>query len=430
MCVTGLLLHRNSEKASKGRKDWILRELAFVLISFLTIPIFVKLKLKLSYALIISAGILGMTSGLGYKRIGDIVLDIFINPASRTTVLTVMMVSILGGLMKHYKILDSVVDTILDLLRNKKNALIIVPAVMGILIMPGGALLSAPFINNIGEEMHISSARRAAINLVFRHIAMFLVPYSTSLLVVSAVFPNMKIYKLILLNLIFTVFIIITGYYFFLKNVEVDILPPRQNVWKNFLKLAIFISPIYIAVIINTITGLPFHITLIASVFSIYLLSNKQGFIKVLIRSLNWSTVLMVVAVLIMKEIIINMDGLISVFNNMLETSGSIVSMLMVFLISSFFFGYITGNQAVALGIILPMVAQLNDLGQSFYLYIYFVFGSSFLGYYFSPLHLCQIFTLEEMGVTTGEVYKEYRFYAPALLISLIISLFIFKLIL
>ncbi len=107
--------------------------------------------------------------------------------------MTVIMVSILGGLMNHYKILDKIVETLLLMVRSKKNILMIIPAMIGVLIIPGGALLSAPFINNIGEEIKLTPARRAAINLVFRHITMFILPYSTSLLVVSASIPNINI---------------------------------------------------------------------------------------------------------------------------------------------------------------------------------------------------------------------------------------------
>lgn len=403
-------------------------QLISVVIAFLFIPLFIKLKFKLSYTLLISAGILGLLSGLGFEALSQVLLSVFIDPSSRTTILTVMMVSILGGLMGHYKILDEVVETILLVVRNKKNALMIIPAMIGILVIPGGALLSAPFINDIGKEMEIPDARRAAINLVFRHIAMFLLPYSTSLLIVSATLPDLNIFILILFNLFFVTSIIIAGYFYFLRDVKSEKLPPRKDIKKNLLRLAIFTSPIYIAVVINVLTKLPFHITLIASVVIVYILGNKKDFFKVLFESLNWNTVFTVTAVLIMKEIILNMEGLIGLFNNMFGTSSGL-SLLGIFMISAFFFGYITGNIATSLAIILPMLSQLNILGGLLYVYTYFVFGTAFIGYYFSPLHLCQAFTLEHIGVTTGSLYKEYRLYAPTLLSILVISTFIFTLI-
>lgn len=404
-----------------------LAQLTSVFVSFLLIPFLIRLKFKLSYTLLISAGVLSIISGLGLETAGKVAINIFINPSSRNTILTVMMVSILGGLMKHYKILDKIVESILLVIRSKKNALMIIPAMIGILIIPGGALLSAPFVNNIGEEMNASPSRRAAINLVFRHIAMFLLPYSTPLLIVSAALPNLKIFKLILFNLCFVVLIIITGYFFFLKDIESEILPPRKNIRGNLLKLAILTSPIYISVIINGITGLPFYITLIASIFIVYLLSDKKDFFKGLIKSINWNTILTVIAVLIMKEIILNMEDLIGLFNNIFGTSSNMLVTMGILLISSIFFGYITGNITASLAIILPMLSQLNITGELIYIYTYFVFGSAFIGYFFSPLHLCQAFTLEHIGVTTGELYKEYRFYTPILVLILVVSTFVLK---
>ena len=126
-------------------------ELFVVIISFSIIPILIKKKIKLSFTLLITAGILGILSNLGLKNIGSSILDVFLNSTSRTTVLTVLMVSILGGLISQYNILEEIVNTLEKLIRNKKNILIIIPGLIGFLTVPGGALLSAPFINKLGK---------------------------------------------------------------------------------------------------------------------------------------------------------------------------------------------------------------------------------------------------------------------------------------
>lgn len=68
------------------------------------------------------------------------------------------------------------------------------------------------------------------------------------------------------------------------------------------------------------------------------------------------------------------------------------------------------------------MMSQLNLEGNLLYAYTYFAFAASFLGYFFSPLHLCQAFTVEHMGTTTQELYYEYKLLAPILLGVLVIS--------
>lgn len=403
-------------------------QLFAVIISFSIIPILIKKKVKLSFTLLITAGVLGALSSLGFKNIWDSVLDVFLKSASRTTVLTVLMVSILGGLMGHYKILGKIVSTLEKIIRNKKNILMIIPALIGFLTVPGGALLSAPFINNLGKELKLLPERRAAINLVFRHVAMFIMPYSTGILIVSSSFPEIKVMKIIALNFVFISLLMLVGYFLFIKDIKVEITSGREDVFKNLMKLIALTSPIYIPVIINLVTGLPFYITLLFSILIVYFLSNKDNYIKNLIKSISWHTVLTVVAILIVKEIILRMDSLLALFTNIFNSNESILSTLLIFLLISLFFGFITGNQGAALAVILPMLVQLNLSGNELYIYIYFVYGAAFVGYFFSPLHLCQAFTVQLMGAKTGDLYKEYWKYAVLMFLILISTFFIFKL--
>ena len=44
----------------------------------------------------------------------------------------------------------------------------------------------------------------------------------------------------------------------------------------------------------------------------------------------------------------------------------------------------------------------------------------SFLGYYFSPFHLCQLLTVKAMGCSSGSVYKEHMKMMPVLSVAAI----------
>lgn len=404
-------------------------QLLVVIISFSLIPVLIKKKFKLSYTLLITAGILAIFSKIGVKSALDSILNVFLNSPSRSTILTVMMISILGGLMGHYKILEGIVESLEKVIKNKKNILMIIPAFIGLLVIPGGALLSAPFINNLGEELKITPPKRAAINLIFRHIAMYIMPFSTGLLIVASSFPNLSIGKIILYNMLFVSLIVITGYLLFIKDIKVDIVTKRENLGRNLIKLGILTSPIYIPVIISLSTGLPFYVTLLISIVVVYILGNKEDFIKTLVKSISWHTILTMIAILIIKEIILNMDSLLEIFMTMFSNNDNIFYTLLIFFVTSLFFGFITGNQGASLAIILPMISQLNVSNDMLYIYIYFAYVSAFMGYYFSPLHLCQAFTVELMGVNTVDLYKEYKYYAPIMFVILIGTFFFLRLV-
>lgn len=405
-------------------------QLAAVIISFMMIPVLGRLKIKLSYTLFISSIMLGLISGIGFKGTLGTLLSVFIKQSSLNTILTVLMVSILGGLMKHYKILDKIVAAILLVVPDKRIILMIIPALVGVLIIPGGALLSVPFIYNLGEEMNIPKPRRAAINLVFRHIAMFVMPYSTGLLVISASIPGISILRLVLLNMFYVVPMIVVGYYFYIRDIKSEkITVSRHNLGKNILNIALYTMPFYICVILNAITGWPFYLTMLSSIISVYFLSNKKNFVKTTINSINWHTVLIIVAILIIKETILKMNDLLFIFNSMFNVNSTMISNMLIFLTASVFFGIVTGNQAAALAIILPMVAQLQVSEEMLYIYLYFSFSCAFIGYFFSPIHLCQAFTVQHMNTTTIELLKQYKYFIPTMLLALFSSVFIMRII-
>lgn len=363
-------------------------QLFAVLISFSIIPILIKRKVKLSYTLLITSGILGLISNIGMKNILDSILSVFINSNSRSTVLTVMMVSILGGLMGHYNFLEKIVRSLEKIIRNKRNIFMIIPAFIGLLVIPGGALLSAPFINDLGKELKLPPARRAAINLVFRHIAMFIVPYSTGLLLILSSFPQLSIARLVAMNLAFIIPVITFGYILYIKDIDVEIPKKREDFKKNLVNLLILTSPVYIPVVLNLISGWPFYLTLIFSILVIYTLSDKKNFAEEIVKSISWHTILTFIAILITKETILRMDGLLIIFTNLFNNSGSVLFTLFIFFVTAIFFGFIIGNQSAALAIILPMLSQLDVSMNMLYIYIYFAFGATFMGYFFSPLHL------------------------------------------
>lgn len=399
-------------------------QLITAVLAFMLIPILIKLKVKLGYSILITSVVLGVVSGIGFQAFSGAVLGVFTQMSSLNTILVVTMVSILGGVMKHYGILDKIVETMQLIIGSKRNIITIIPAMIGILIIPGGAILSAPFVKKIGGEINLSPARRAVINLVFRHIAMFLLPYSTSILIVTSIMPDISVPFLIGLNFFFVVGIIFTGYMMFLRDIDLGSRKAKGRNFENFKKLSIYTLPIYICVVITGITGIPFYFSMVASLIVVFILGDRKNFLLNSIKSINVSIVLTVTAVLIMQNIIMEMTEMLTIFNNIFAASTSMLSIIFVLLVTSTFFGFITGYQVAAMAITLPLIAQLNVSYEMMHIYVFIATACSFVGYFFSPLHLCQAFTTQIMGVSTIDLYKEYKFFAPSLvLITVVLAL-------
>ena len=388
-----------------------MNQLLVTLFSFAMMPFLIKRRFKLGTAIFIVTMTIGLLSGIGIGNLGETIIGVFLNKYSRDTILTVIMVGILGSLLKNYGILNRIVDAMLLMIPSKKAVMMIIPSLIGILSVPGGAVLSAPFINKIGDEMDIIPARRAIINLVYRHISMFVFPFSTSLLFVKAALPEINIYRLILTSFPFVVGMILLAYYIFMKDKVDDEKRHTEITVKGILDLIVLTSPVYMSVIINLITGLPFFVSMLGSIFIAYLLSSKKDFFKTAWESINYNTIFVVVSILILKDIILQLEGMLDIIRGVLLVGNGGFSMLFIFMTVSFFFGFITGYPTSALAITLPLLTMMNFNINELYIYAFFLNAVAFMGYFYSPLHLCQVLTLGEMKVSTGELYKEYKLY-------------------
>ncbi|SMP40910.1 DUF401 family protein [Anoxynatronum buryatiense] len=404
-----------------------MNQLIATLVAFLCIPVLLHLKVKLSHTIAVTAGILAVLSGIGLPAVGQVATGVFTHAPSRDTILTVLLVSVVGGAMKHYGVLDRIVTSILALVSSKRTVLVIIPGLIGTLIIPGGAILSAPFVDEIGADAGLAPARRAAVNLVFRHVAMILFPFSSTILLIRSSLPHINIYWVLLLTLIFLFLALTVAYFLYLKNIPSEpVTEAHQTVHRAVHLRHLFLdtAPIYVPVLINAATGLPFYMTMLVSIGIVYLQSNRHRFFQVLWKSASWDTVLIIIAVLVMKDIILQMDSLLMLFDAIFAASNSSLSVMGVFMATSLFFGFITGNINAPLAVTLPMLIRIStDMTMvQLHIFAYFLLISAFLGYYFSPLHLCQTFTLKMMKVTTGQLYREYRLYAPATVLILMVT--------
>lgn len=388
-----------------------MNQLLVTVFAFAIMPFLIKKKLKLGTSIFIVTMIIGLFSGIGIENLGKTIIGVFINRYSRDTILTVIIVGILGSLLKNFGILSRIVDAMLLMIPNKKAVMILVPSLIGVMSVPGGAVLSAPFVNTIGEEMNIIPPRRAVINLVYRHVSMFIFPFTSSFLFIKAALPEINLYRLILTSFPFAMGTVFLGYFIFMRN-ELDNEKREIKITiKGIINLIILTSPLYISVIINFITGLPFFVSMLGSVFITYLLSSKKDFLKVAFKSINYNTIYVIVSILILKDIILQLEGMLDIIRGLLISVDGVWSVLLLFMAVSLFFGFITGYPTVALALTLPLLSMMNFSINELYIYVFFVNAAAFMGYFYSPLHLCQVLTLGEMKVSAGDLYKEYKLY-------------------
>lgn len=391
-----------------------------VIIGFAFIPIFTKRKLPIAYSIIGSAFIMILVSGLGLNSILEIFSSTLLDPNKIAQYLTVVEIGALGVLLKKYGFIELIIDKLNKVVSNKKLQLMFVPALIGLLTVPGGAIISAPFIDRIGEDLNVEKSKRAVINLVYRHISMHIMPYANGLLLVALLLPQVNVYNVIGLNFIFVFLYVTIGYFTYIKDIKYEKTEiVKGNKGDNILQLAIYTSPIYFAVILNIVFKVPFFIGVLGNILLVYLLRPRKSIIKDFIKGINLNVFLTIMGVYLIQGTIGNFPE----FNKMLESLLSNPNTLIASMIGiSAIFGLATGFQPAALGVIIPVIGSMAISLSRMTVLAHIAFVWSFVGYFFSPLHLCQLFTVEYMKVKNSQVYKTYLRFIVILVIALLIE--------
>ena len=407
----------------------MVRQFLAIAIAFSLMPFWTKKKLGFGPMLIITGVLLSLIGGVAPMTMVNNFIGVFTTPSTLKTIIIVVIVGMLGSLMKHYGILDKIVETLKQLISSSKAIITILPAVIGLLSVPGGASLSIPFVDKIGDDMGMTGEVRSVINLSFRHIAMFLLPTSTSIIMVTTVIPDVNLYGLIAMNLGFVILMQLTSYFLYVRKFEDIKSETTANKGKAFANLMIYLSPIYMVVVFNGVFGIEMYISAMLSLVLILVLwglKDVKTYAQVAYKGISVSTFTMLVGVYFVQNTIKSLDGVMTGFTSLFNNASGF-SILLVIAFAAVLFGLTTGLSMVPLGIILPMVNNLPLTVNMKLVYCFFIYIWSFLGYFFSPLHMCQLLTVKHVGCGNGPVYKEYSKLIPCLAVYIFVLFYLYS---
>jgi len=424
--------------------DMNMLQIVGIVIAFILIIIMVNKKISLGYALVSGSIIVGAFSGLGVIGIAESFINASINPVTIRLVAILGLISILGYLMQEFGILRRVVDSLNSLLKTPKLTLSVVPSIMGTLLVTGGAIMAAPLVDEIGDDLSLSKSKKAAINLVFRHGWYFIYPMMPGFILVSEI-ASIDKFDLISIQWPLTIVILAVGYFMWIRPSEISGELSYQNGKRSFSDLKKFVkfsSPIWVSLVIalglegmyfaslsasfnKLISDIAFPIGLIIGILLTFFLNEKKDkMLNEFINGINISIMFSGLGIMIFKEMV----GQLSVLNDVvLSFLDSGVPIYILFITLPLVTGLLSASTTSAIGVTLPILLPALSVSANPIPLIMLAYSSSFLGYLVSPLHLCQILTLEYFKVKISDLYKEYAIAIPATFVASIILYFVVK---
>ena len=144
--------------------------LPYTLGVFALILILSRLKVPLAPAIFVGAIVMGLLFGLTGTSVAGTIWAGVIQPRTIAMALITMLLLSLSVLMQHGGQLEEIVSLAGGLLRRPAVAMAALPALIGLLPMPGGALFSAPMVRSAAGDTQVDRSMLSAINYWFRHL--------------------------------------------------------------------------------------------------------------------------------------------------------------------------------------------------------------------------------------------------------------------
>jgi integral membrane protein (TIGR00529 family) len=379
-------------------KPFIFKDMLPAWLSFIIIISLVMVLSKYELGVILSLGAVGFAILAGANIVQSLI-NVVTDPTILLLIIIVTLIPVLGGIMEESGLM---MEMIQKMRVSRKASLMIIPALFGLLPVPGGALMSAPIVEQIDSEEE--SSKKVSINVWYRHMLILIYPLSSSLILAS-ILTNINLYMIVLGLLPCLIIMWVVGYFTLVKDIS-----PFSEQGERDLKRAFHnMLPIIIAPIIDFIgrtffdLRVPEIFLLVALSFSV-LLALRFGNMKFSgIKSISkrmkiWRFPLIIFSMFIFLEVFI--------LSGAPEEIASLNLSVFLLILIGFFLGFATGRIQLPVSILIPIYLVQNAVLTMPLLDFIFIYVSISLGYLITPIHPCVSYSTDYFETDFKKVVK------------------------
>ncbi len=187
-------------------------------VSFAGILLTNRLGASLGLAILLFSVVLSLWSGTG---IPGLVFQVqsFGMPENYLLPVVILLLLFFTESLNKAGRMERTVAALKSWLNNKKMLLAGLPALVGLLPMPGGAIFSAPLVASIDGSGELDARQKVAINYWFRHIWEYWWPLYPGV-ILAIRYSELPTAIFLLIQIPFTIAAAIGGYFFILKKVK------------------------------------------------------------------------------------------------------------------------------------------------------------------------------------------------------------------
>ncbi len=393
--------------------------LTAIVASFLLLGVMLYRRVNLGITLNATAIFMALLA-LDWREIPSTVYA-SVNPMTIEGRLTISVVFATFGIMwlsqlyKETGIIKQLSESLSRIIRNSKIVSSLLPAVIGLLPVAGGALMSAPIVDAEAEKLKLKPEKKAYINIWFRHIVLPVYPLSLFLIITVAL-TGTTIVSVVLRQIPIVVAMIIIGYligFWKVSNQTEETEGKAKNDLKAetkvFLKtfspiMATIVAAVFIGVLSYNLprTGVDVLIATFLGLMVLALVSKSslKAFVNPLKESVIYDVTCATYGAFLLRNVMSAAE--ISEIFKPLVASGRVDTTLLLVVIPTVL-GFLIGSPSGGVAISVSMLGGILTFSPKTAVLIYM---GAYLGYVVAPTHLCFTFTAEYFKSSIGKIYK------------------------
>jgi uncharacterized protein len=358
-----------------------------LLLLFVLTIVLIRLKVPIGAALIAGAIFLGVYHFGITREFWSLLWTSLISLESWKLVLQVGLILTFANIYEAAGFVRSMVNSLKSFL-SPGWVTRVAPAIIGLLPMPGGAMVSAPIVKEMGRGSDASPEQFTAANYWWRHVWETTWPLYPSIILAAAVM-GVTVWDVARINFPISLTCIASG--FLLKRIGS---PQRSGGRIEWLSLIGSLWPIFFIVLL----GMIFKIDLVISVIIVLIVViiqkhvSRSAVLDGLKQGFSLDIVALIFGVMTLMYAI-DKTGVAALFYEEL-LKAHIPPMLVVFVVP-FVVGLLTGVTSAYIGVGFPIVFPLLGGAVSQSAGMLLAFAGGFMGVMASPVHLCLVLTNE-----------------------------------
>ncbi len=382
-------------------------ELLYLILSFAAVITLIRFKINIGVSIFAGSVILGILFGL---RPYDLLESLYISTTSWETIRLILIIAFIMALTSVFSQIGYLKDmetAIKELFPRAKYSLAMLPALIGLMPMPAGALVSAPMIEQVANRLNLKPEEKTLVNYWFRHVWEHSWPMYQAIIITSAL-TGVSVREFSLKMLPVTILMITIGYLLMIRPIE-DYEKVRGNRRKGAFLLIKTTYPILIIILISVVLSYDMVYGALIGFLSALIPNFRRVSKKEVIKhGLQPKIVFLLIAVMYFKYLIQTTGAVETLPKTILEFNLPVV---FVIVLTPFIVGLMTGISFAYVGMTFPLLLPFFTGFDK----IALAYLSGYMGMLFSPVHLCLVFSAEYYKAELGRVYR--RMLLPALIL-------------